>query len=92
MTVNWTDTTTHDTGNGALVHVSTTTSWPGVKQYEFVSYCGRESDKTWYEAEGDSERLEFSTPAKAADRYRECVKLRDQSDEIEQLKKQLANH
>lgn len=85
----WTTQTTRDTGNGAMIHVSTSPEWSGVTQYEFVSYCGRESDETWYEAVGDDARLHYSTPAKAAERYRECVKLRDQSARIRDLESQL---
>jgi hypothetical protein len=74
MATEWKTDRTRDTGNGALVHVSTSRRWPGVKQYEFVSYCGREEDKTWYEAVGDERRLEYSAPAKAEERYAECVR------------------
>ena len=87
----WGNQTTRDTGNGAMIHVSTSKEFPGVWQYKFRSYCGREEDKTWYEAVGDDRRLEYSTPKKAEERYRECVRLRDQSARIVALEKELAS-
>lgn len=86
----WESQSTRDTGNGALIHVSSCPEWSGVKQYEFVSYCRREENKTWYEAVGDDSRLEYSTPSGAAARYAECVKLRDQSAKIKKLESQLS--
>jgi hypothetical protein len=88
----WNQQSRHDTGSGAIVYVSTSTSWPGVTMREFRSYCGRESDSTWYEAVGDDSRMRFSTPAKASSRYSECVKLRDQSAEIRRLQEQSSGH
>jgi hypothetical protein len=82
MTTTWNHDSSHDTGNGAMVHRSSSSDYPGVTMLEFRSYCGRESDKTWYEAVGDDSRLEFSTPSKAVERYNECVKLRDQSQKL----------
>lgn len=86
----WETQTSHDTGNGAIVHTSTNREWPNVTMKEFRSYSGQDSNKTWYEAVGDEKRLEFASPDGAARRYRECERLRDQSAEISRLKKQLA--
>ena len=88
--MNWATQQSSDTGNGAIVHVSTCTTWPNVKMYEIRSYSGRDQNKTWYEAVGDEKRLEFATTDAAARRYRECEHLRDQSAEIARLKKMLS--
>jgi hypothetical protein len=66
----WLHSTTHDTGNGAIITRSYSAQYPGVMKIEFHSYCGREADKTWYEAQGDPNRVEFFRPSQAAQHFR----------------------
>jgi hypothetical protein len=66
----WTNIGRRDTGNGAIKYWSESKDYPGVRMYEVNVYArGRGENSLWYEAIGDQERREFTTPAKAADRY-----------------------
>ena len=86
----WHEIGMNDTGNGALLGWAESADYPGIRQYDFASYCGREADRTWYEAINDRERLEYTTPAAAVKRYQQVVREADQSREVARLKKQLA--
>ena len=88
---NWNHTTMRDTGNGAVIHTSTSAAFDGVQQKEFCSYCGREKERTWYVAINDDAGLQFATPTKAQKRYEQIVRERDQSDKIRRLESKLAS-
>lgn len=90
MAAAWTSTgPCHDTGNGALIGWFESRDYPGVTKISFSSYCGREADREWYEAIGDSERREYTTPAKADERYRSLNRELAAERELRRVKAEL---
>lgn len=63
MATKWNHESSHDTGNGAIVHTSRSASFPRTLKKEFRSYCGRDTNDTWYEIDGDPSRRHFASAA-----------------------------
>jgi hypothetical protein len=68
MQSNWEHDGQWDTGNGAITTTYRSGQYPNTQKTEFRSYCGRESDKTWYEVIFDDAQVQFGSAA-AAEKY-----------------------
>lgn len=73
-----------DIGNGAMTFRHVNPSMPGVVYVEFSSYCGREKDDSWFEADGrrfaSLETARSAAAAGEARREREAREARTQRD------------
>ena len=91
MATEWTEIGRNDTGNGAIKYRLESRDYPGVQQHQVSVYAvGRGDDREWYEAIGDAERREYTTPAKAAERYAQLNRESAAEKELARLRGELA--
>lgn len=79
----------YDTGNGALRILLVSRDYPGVTRVEFRSYCGREADADWYEAD-ELPGYRYATPEKCAEANRDARAQRIARESNEQRERDRA--